>query len=65
MIHVALDNDRVVVILDVNRPGRRIMLVAMVALLFVMAIGMAAGIPAGLIRQGHTGTDEQDKRNNR
>jgi hypothetical protein len=48
--------------LDIDRPGRRIM---MGYLRFVMAIGIAAGKPAVVVRQGQTGTDEQDKRNNK
>lgn len=54
VIHVALDDDRVVTMLDIDRPGRRIL---MVYLLFVMAVGMAAGISAVVVRQGYTGTD--------
>ena len=55
VIHVALDDNRVVAMFDIDRPGRRIL---MVHLLFIMPIGMAAGISAVVIRQGHTGTEE-------
>jgi hypothetical protein len=41
------------------------MLVTMAHLLFVMAISVAAGISAVVIRERHTGTDEQDKSDTR
>jgi hypothetical protein len=65
MIHMAFYHNRVVAALDINRPGRRIMLVTMAHLLFVMAISVAAGISAVIIRERYTDTDEQDKSDNR
>ena len=65
MIHMAFYHNRVVAALDINRPGRRIMLVTMAHLLFVMPISVATGISDVVIRYGHTDPDEQDKRDTR
>ena len=65
MIHMAFYHNRVVAALDINRPGRRIMLVTMAHLLFVMPISVATGISDVVIRYGHTGPDEQDKSDTR
>jgi hypothetical protein len=58
----ALDNHRPIVMLDINRRWRRIvMMVAVMNPVLVMAVGAAAGESAIVVRQGNSSAKNQDK----
>jgi len=66
MVIVPLDHNRPVVMLNINRPGRRIVLINLILLLFIVAIGITtlATISLPTICQGDSSANKDHKKCN-
>jgi hypothetical protein len=65
VVIASLDDHRAIVVLNVNRPRRGIVMVMVLNLVWMMTVGATARVPATVIGQRNPNTENQDQRGNR